>query len=443
MRNIKHLILLTFSFGIFIVSHSQALAKQLTVAKKIVGVKGQKTPSTQKVAAQTGASVANGTVNNNLADEDDDADDEEVEAVPDKITNMTQLDQSWPQHQLDKITQNQGNPRSINGWVNQYFGIGAMIAVDAQWQNSPFFADTKNVALSLGDAKLNFDINPFNWMSLHAGGFFSTKAENYDPIANTNHGIDVDEVYLNVASFKNTPFYVRLGKQYLPFGNYHRFKILKDLPMLLSSVRADAVQAGFITDYGFYGAGYGFEGKINDAFNYGALFGFSRITNFFGWDLGVGYINNILDAGTIYRALNTTDDDQTVHGISASLDLFAGPFDYEFRYVITTQPIDFTAVDNNSKTSSGSIGAGYNFNYKQRASRINFAYQWSRNAGWIRDTEFNSLIPAQRISITTSMEIYKNLIIAAQAARDLDYIVEKGGTGKADNIVTVRAIYLI
>lgn len=441
MRTIKYLIFLIFSVGVFSVLVNQASAKQLTKIKKIIETKNK----SSSLASTKVTSPTNSANNSNLQDNDDDDDDgEEIEVTQsNQITKMSQLDQAWHQHQLDKITQNQGNPKSINGWINQYFGVGAMIAVDAQWQNSPFFPDTNHVALSLGDAKLNFDVNPFDWLSLHAGGFFSTKAENYDPIANTNHGIDVDEVYLNIASFKNSPFYLRLGKQYLPFGNYHRFKILKDLPMLLSSVRADAAQAGFITDYGFYGAGYGFEGKINDAFNYGALFGFSRITNFFGWDLGVGYIKNILDAGTIYRALNTTDDDQTVHGISTSLDLFAGPFDYEFRYVITTKKIDFTADTNNGKTSAGSVGAGYNFNYKQRASRINFAYQWSRNAGSIRDTEFKSLIPAQRISVTASIELYKNLILAAQVDRDRDYIIEEGGTGKGDNIVTVRVIYLI
>jgi hypothetical protein len=63
--------------------------------------------------------------------------------------------------------------------------------------------------------------------------------------------VSVDEAYITIRDFANTPLYFRAGKMYLPFGVYHNpYPITYSLPQLLSQTRATAVELGFVCNWG-------------------------------------------------------------------------------------------------------------------------------------------------------------------------------------------------
>ena len=73
-------------------------------------------------------------------------------------------------------------------------------------------------------------------------------------------GLDVDEAYVDIGNFARTPFYARLGKQYVGFGDYDRYPIITPFTQMFSQTRATAATVGLVTDMGFYANISGFQG---------------------------------------------------------------------------------------------------------------------------------------------------------------------------------------
>ena len=259
--------------------------------------------------------------------------------------NITSLDR-----QLAKITQNLDNPKAKKPNVGKRITISGLINADLRYQTKPKFKNKKSAKLALAQTKLNIDVLANDWISGHVGVFFAGRPEYYYPNAVTSTNVDLDEVYATIANLKKSPFYFRVGRQYLPFGEYHRYPVLKSLTQSLSETRATALQLGFVHQSGMYAAIYIFNGsakrmhKKRSMNNHGLVFGFARRNKPVNFDISIDYLNNMADVGAIRENLMVSRYTRRIGAFGVNGSINSGPFDFEVHYVSalrTFSPNDF------------------------------------------------------------------------------------------------------
>lgn len=358
---------------------------------------------------------------------------------------------------LAKLTQNLDNPRASNIYLLDHrLGISGLLNLDSNYQNSYNFTRHKANHGMISTVKLNFDLDVNSWIHPHAGLFVSTENNRYYPVNFKVKKVEADEAYITIANLSKSAFYARVGKQYLPFGNYHRYPIFKTLPQKLSETRGEAAQAGYLDYHGIYYAVYAFHGATplskavgRDAgFNNGGInFGYINIDNPVGIDVGIGYLANMADVGIIRRDLIADYYQNRIAGISVHGDLITGPFDFAARYVTAKgrfNPRDFTyRTDNRSigaKPHAGSLTAGYKFKTKGRDSKFVLGYQWSGEAyNMSNNASMFTRLPRRRVSMAYGVKFCSHLILGVEFTRDRDYAIKHGGTNRFNNTISVRA----
>lgn len=358
---------------------------------------------------------------------------------------------------LEEFTQDRDDPNPDYLWFDHRIGFAGLLNAEMQDKTKPNFMNPRSDKISVGQTKLNIAAKANDWVRGQIGLFYSTRADYYYPTASTNTNIDMEEAYLDVSNLKEYPFYFRAGKQFIPFGKYHRYPIIRTLPQQLSEAQAVAAQLGFVDNSGFYGALYIFNGVANntnrnadDLNNYGAAIGYENLYHALGVNVGMGYLNNMADVGAIRNNLSVRYYTWRVNGLSAHVDMLSGPFDFAVRYVTALRgfsPVDFQYQDgrgmHNAKPSATSVAAGYRFQTMERDSKILVSYQRSRDA-YNTNASVNALkLPETRMSAGYGINILKNTIVAFEYDRDHDYSGRNGGTGSYSNAATLRLTMLI
>jgi len=358
---------------------------------------------------------------------------------------------------LAKLTQNIDNPRpsSIYLW-NRHLGISGLLNLDSNYQNSYNFTRTKANHGMISVAKLNFDLDVNSWLHAHLGLFASSEDNRYYPVNFKAKKIEADEAYLTIANLSKSAFYARLGKQYVPFGNYHRYPIFKTLTQQLSETRGDAAQIGYLDYHGIYYAVYAFNGatrlsaanRRDKGFNNGGVaLGYVNLNNPVGVDVGIGYLANMADVGIIRRDLITDYYQNRVAGISLHADLMTGPFNFAVRFVTACErfnPRDFAYQTNTriigAKPNAASLTAGYKFKTKGRDSKFVLSYQWSGEAyNMSNNASMFTRLPRRRISMAYGVRFCPHLILGVEFTRDRDYALKHGGTNRFNNTISARA----
>jgi hypothetical protein len=357
------------------------------------------------------------------------------QAVPEEVINKTKI----LILRLAKLTQNIDNPRasSIYLW-NRRLGVSGLLNLDSNYQNSYNFTRRKANHGMISVAKLNFDLDINSWLHAHLGLFASSENNRYYPVNFKAKRIEADEAYLTIANLSKSAFYVRLGKQYLPFGNYHRYPIFKTLTQQLSETRGNAAQVGYLDYHGIYYAVYAFNGatrlsianrRDNGFNNGGATLGYINLNNPVGVDVGIDYYQN------------------RVAGVSLHADLMTGPFNFAARFVTACErfnPRDFAYQTNTriigAKPNATSITAGYRFKTKGRDSKFVLSYQWSGEAyNMSNNSTMFTRLPKRRISMAYGVRFCPHLILGVEFTRDRDYALKHGGTNRFNNTISARA----
>jgi len=358
---------------------------------------------------------------------------------------------------LAMLTENIDNPAPIHYWFDR-ISLRGLLNADLNYQTKPEFTKSRSTQIMLSTVKLNIDAIANSWITAHVGIFYATDPAKYYLAANST-GVDLEEGYITVANLAKLPFYFRVGKQYVSFGLYHRYPILRPLTQILSETQVTAAQIGFVDISGLYGTIYVFNGvaqmnhtdrdRLN---NSGFMLGYENLNNPLGVNIGFGYLTNMSDVGAIKNdLLNNYYDDRT-HGLSAHLNLIAGPFDFALRYVSALQRFatrDFayrhtSGVRRGAKPRASTIKAGYAFKTKGHDSKFILSYQWTREAYNMSNTAtITSKLPINRMSIAYGINLLKNFLLSAELDRDHDYPAKRGGTNKYNNIATIRMTVLI
>jgi len=358
---------------------------------------------------------------------------------------------------LAKLTQNIDNPwpSCLYLW-HRRLGVSGLLNLDSNYQNSYNFTRNKANHGMISVAKLNFDLDATTWLHAHVGLFASTENNKYYPANFTVKRIEADEAYLTVVNLDKSKFYARFGKQYMPFGSYHRYPIFKTLTQQLSETRGNAAQLGYLDYHGIYYAVYAFNGatavsKLNSrehGFNNGgAALGYVNLNNPVGFDVGVEYLANMADVGVIRRDLLADYFQTRIAGISVHGDIITGPFDFALRYVTAKDRFstrDFAYLKDGvligAKPNAASLLAGYRFKTKGHNSKFIIGYQWSGETyNMSNNASMFARLPKRRVSMAYAVRFCPHLILGTEFTRDRDYAIKNGGTNRFNNTVSVRA----
>lgn len=176
------------------------------------------------------------------------------------------------------------SPVAALEWVNR-FHLSGMINVDGKYStraplgSAPGFRIHDEASdINVNNANLFVDVDVNRWVSGHIGvAYVSDSVNVIDWDVNTNFAgtafsdsvradkgavfsngrLSVDEAYITIRDFSQSPFFLRAGKMYVPFGdNPDTYPITYSFTQLLSQTRGTAAQVGWIGNHGVYGSAY-------------------------------------------------------------------------------------------------------------------------------------------------------------------------------------------
>jgi hypothetical protein len=338
-----------------------------------------------------------------------------------------------------------------------------------------FFGDRSGSDLALDNADLFVDAQVNSWTKAHIGLNYQNNNNNNflddDRVIDNDQGTNnsliikpwmgslIDEAYVTFGDFCRSPFYFRVGKQYVNFGNYDRFATVPTFTQLLSQTNETAATLGFVMN-GFYGSIYGFRGlpsrtdnstsaygKTVNVNNWGANFGWSMQNQDSSLNLQAGYLNNMADVDYVSAStdfwnggglLSSTGYVTPVGAVSLDATGSLGMFDADVHYVTATDRFDRTEINiyggpfGTPSTTRGAepsalvVGVGATTMISNHKSRFGLDYQYSWEA---LDVGMYG-IPQARLEGTFDVNVSKNVNVGLYVYHDQDYSTGKGGTGR-------------
>lgn len=345
------------------------------------------------------------------------------------------------------FTENRGNPKGASDWL-QRIKIGGRLDGEFNDQSRPDFGakgQGRETRLELPVAKVNIDAKVMDFVEARLGFFYASESYRYyRSHSATKNGVIIDDGYITLAALDRTPFYARIGQEYVPFGAYIRYPITETLTQKLSELRAIAAEVGFVDKSGFSGAASVFNGlpkssessriRLND---FVVALAYENRNHPLGFRLGISFLSNMNDVGEISYNLEHGYYQDRVSAFAANGDLFTGPFDIGVRYVTALQrfsTVDLAYQDNGvikgAKPSAVTAEAGYSFKIFSRDSRAVIDYQASNEARNANGAADALILPKNRISVGYGIRILKGTVLAFELRRDHDYPKTDGGTNK-------------
>lgn len=371
---------------------------------------------------------------------------------------------------------------NVSGWINTDAYIANRPPVF--WNFNPLFnngllIDPDNFALLptsgrasdllINNANLFIDARVNNWVTAMVSLIYtsltgvpdSTGPYNisnslfvYTPVNRTN----LDTAYATIGNFQASPVYFRVGKEYVPFGQYDPYAFVQseNPTQLISAINQTTAQLGFVVPSGLYGSVYTFAGnpKLSDG-------GSTRRIQNGGIDLGyvwkvfnsrlnvdAGYIGNIADSNFLSSFyLNQIIEGTEVPGLpnqktpawNVNADIQFGPFDANGHYIATTRdlanpiflsgtttPTGFQDVDPAflGKPDVWGLEAGLTFPVAAHQSRLAI--------GWQQTTHLATFLPRKRFYIDYLVNVAKWFDIGLAVFQDRDYNVGEGALLDAD-----------
>lgn len=380
----------------------------------------------------------------------------ELDAMKAKIAKMEAV-----------LQQNQsGGFQQANDWFNRVT-LSGEANVDGLLANSSLTSGSSHHSsdINLNNANLFVDFIASDWTKGHLSLAYQQKSPAFARSTFTgDSSFTVDEAYVTIENFTKSPFFFMAGKQYVNFGDYHRYPMVATLPQLLEETRATAARVGFVDASGFNASASLFRGAADERQTY-SVTGATRVQNFavnagfanqtdnLGYRLGVSYLNNMADVNylgsTDFLSLFGQSGSiangylNRVGAISAYAGVNSGPFDAGVNYVTALQNFNVldlptSTSDNNvirgAKPAAWSIDAGYSFMTIGHQSRVGLGYEGSKEAALVgRALTSGSIVggmPKSRYQVNYTVNVSKYTDVGFQVYYDRDYDGRDFGTGK-------------
>ena len=370
------------------------------------------------------------------------------------------VDADMYQAAIDNLNQISGRYDTglTSNWVD-YVTVHGGAYVDAAWgDQTQDTAGMNDNRTSVANSYLAIEATPNDWSKFDFAINYSDASNSYQNAAstgsdNSNNSDDssvyVDQAYATIGNSNRYPLFLQAGQQYVPFGHYSLYPIVKSMGQVMSESNQTDFQAGFVLPKGLYGSVYTFQNSVsqNDSdntakFNYGATIGFNKSNDRMNVDLGVGYIDNMVAITGVENALKSSTYSTTVQGASAYVDFTTGPFGLQADYV--TAMDDFSATDINYKSGAGSLSdtarpsagditASYNFNKKGMDQQVFVGYQASSEASGLD-------LPESRYLVGYNIYPWSNVLLGAEITRDTnyssDYVYSDNDVAQGDDYYT-------
>lgn len=367
----------------------------------------------------------------------------------------------------------------VSGGVNFDFGKFGNRNSNLMGENYQTFSLNDvyvNVAGTVNDwttafASLSFNTastagNPSTYGSFGAAEYSAAYSNNINGAAGNN--LQVEQAFATIANFDVTPVYLQGGKFFQDFSRYEIHPITRSLTQSMSETLASALKLGFLAD-GFNGDVYVFNspiGKIgssasSNATNYGVSVGYDVNNSDFGWDVGAGYLYNLMGVNdTAYSVNNFTGGgyNSRVGGVALYGDVNSGPFMVALRYTQAVQRFNKndltkngradltaaspllgagaqvlpTAASTGAKPWAAGIQAGYGFDAWAMSQNVYLGYQASREAAGLN-------LPKSRWLVGYGVDVLKDTNVAAEWDHDQMFSASNGGNGNTGNLVSLRA----
>ena len=391
---------------------------------------------------------------------------------------------------LVEMNQNVGRslPNPCNpGWYDRIRVSGGINVDLGKWGNRNANLMGENYQrLSLNDVYLNIDGTVNDWTRVFASISYMTATTNGNPGIFNNRGLaeysaayanniggtpnntlQVEQAFGVFGNFEVTPIYLQIGKSFQDFSRYEIHPITRSLTQVLSETLATSLKLGFLAN-GFNGGVYVFNDPINkigsnsSPTNYGVSLGYALINDELGFDLGAGYLYNIIAANDVaYAVTNFTNGgyNNRVGGVALYGDVNYGPFMLAARYTQATQQFNVndltkygSANVNNplgiigngfgpivpivgasgAKPWAAGIQAGYGFDVWGKSQNVYLGYQASREAAGLN-------MPKGRWLAGYGIDVVKDTSLAIEWDHDQQFSISNGGTGNTTNLVSIRA----
>lgn len=365
----------------------------------------------------------------------------EFDAMKDQVAKMEAV---LNQHQAGS---NAYTP--ANDWFNR-ISVSGQFDLDAYMSaknNYRFQNNGGNTnAIELANANLFVDAQINDWVKTHVGLHFDSNVDR-DGLANVQEAVYghlraswLDEAYVTIANFAQSPAYLRVGREYVPFGSYDTHALTPSLTQMLTQTHATALQAGVVMANGFNASAYTFNGtdldknqdknrRIN---NFGLNVGYANSYNDVSYKASLGYIYNMADVSYIAAGRSFNSVEHVVGGISVDGSVKSGPFDGNVHYVTALKSFDILDVNHftdgsiaGAKPSAWGVDAGYSFAVAGHDSRLGLGYQRSsqaNNVGPKSDEVYyaNYGMPKQRYVAQYDVNVWKNTDLGLQVYHDRD-----------------------
>lgn len=381
---------------------------------------------------------------------------------------------------LDAMDQNLGRAKPTEN-CDKLISLAGGINFDFHWFNRSMGYQGENIQrVSLNDAYLNIYGNVNDWAKAFASLSYNDATTNSAVVPPTttvkngqysnvysNSNLNLEQGFIRFANFNETPFFVQLGKQFQNFGRYKIHPITRTMAQVMTESLQDSAEIGFLTAMGLHGSIYAFDTPLRGRSNvslgstightttdYGAALGFDHLNDQLGFDLGIGYMYNIVGVNDVAQAVSQYQSgavsnnggtyDNTVGAGTVYGDIYSGPFYAGLRYVSALKHFSPNDLGNKgtsavafgtgkgAKPWAGDIKVGYAFAGWNRNQNVYVGYQASGDA-------VNIYLPQHRWLVGYGIDVWTNTYIGAEVGFDSDYGTGQGGTGNNSSTLGLRA----
>lgn len=379
---------------------------------------------------------------------------------------------------MDAINQNIGRAKPTVD-CNKPISLSGGVNFDAHFGNlSQGYMGENNERFSLNDAYLNVHGRVNDWTKAFVSLSYNnvSTASAAGVLSNATNGstngmrqfvltgsqysfvypvntLTVQEGYIQFSNFDMSPVFVQLGKKFTNYNRYEIHPITRTMTQVLTESLRTQAQIGFIVPMGISGSLYAYDTPLkkvsesHSTYTYGAALGWDVPSDQLGWDLGIGWVSNMLGANDVAGAVNayrtatgavTGNYVNTVSAVALYGDVNSGPFSLGARYTTALQnfnPADAAttvAGTSGAKPWAFDIKAGYGFDAWSKNQNVYLGYQTSGSA-------VTMALPSSRWTLGWGVDMYKSTLLALEFNHDNAYSAGSGGTGNSSNTVAFRA----
>ncbi|WP_022667134.1 LbtU family siderophore porin [Desulfospira joergensenii] len=333
---------------------------------------------------------------------------------------------------LEKETEEGSVPASL-GQISEWVSLSGTLEVEVGFESSDV-NDTDNSDISLATAELGIEASPQEWVT----GFVLLSWEDDDD------KFTADEAHITLGATDQIPYYLSAGRLYVPFGSFETMMVSDPITQDFAETRDEAVQVG-IEMNGIRAAAFAFNGEAEEANEnddtidvFGLSLGHAMETEAFSLDLGVDWINNILESGGLREVYDDSGwaaalEDQ-VPAVSLHAVAGFGPVSLMGEYVVMTDDVVAAGgVKLMDEASAYALEIGYTFDLAGYESTFALGYQGSDDA--------EELLPESKYLAALGVGITDNLWVNFEYSSADNYSVADGGDGDDIDTFTIQMAF--